>query len=1294
MAQLALGAIGSAVGAQIGGTLLGISAQQIGGMLGAMAGSYIDGLLMGGSHTSQEGPRLTDLNVMTSAEGAVIPRIYGRWRTAGQVIWATRFEEEPTTTTVSSGGKGSRKSTSSVTRYNYYANFAVGLCEGEITRIGRVWADGKEIDLANHTWRLYRGSEDQSPDSLIEAVEGAGNAPAYRGLAYIVFERMNLTDFGNRVPQLSFEVFNSFSQTEQMIEAVTMIPGAGEFIYDTREQSAILSETTSYSLNVHTRGGGTDFQVSLDQLEATCPNVGTVALVVSWFGTDLRCGECQVRPRAELAQAITWPNQWSVAGLPRESTGAVSQHDGKPAFGGTPSDASVLRAIAELKARGFRIVFYPFILMDIPEGNSLPDPYTGGTGQPAYPWRGRITCSPAPGESGTVDKTGDAATQVASFFGNGSSDFRYRRFIKHYAGLCAQAGGVDAFLIGSELVNLMHVRSDADSFPAVDAMVSLAAEVRAIVGGATKLSYAADWSEWSNFRPDDGSGDLFFHLDPLWANGNIDFIGIDNYMPLADWRAGEAHADALAGAGTIYDLAYLQGNIAGGELYDWFYASASDREAQTRTPITDGAYGKPWVYRPKDLVNWWASEHYDRPGGVEAVSATGWTPESKPIWFTETGCPAIDKGANQPNVFYDPKSAESAFPHFSNGDRDDFMQRRFIEAHLDYWGSGGSANPVSSVYDAPMVDPADIFLWTWDARPYPIFPQLTSFWADGENWFLGHWLNGRLGAVTLADLVAAHMSYHGFTEYDASGLSGTVEGQMIDKRSTLRDALNPLMLAYFVDAVESAGEMRFRMRGAVPAFDITPDDLAVPDEGDTARFALRRMNVSELPGEMTISYLDGDASYRQAAITSKRAGQFIERVQSATVPLVLRKGHAQRIADVTLRELWARREMAGFMLPPSLLALDPADIVRLREGGRDHVLRLERMTDEGALACEAAGFEPTLYDARGGADRVKQPGIPVNYVPPIFAFLDLPLIAGSEVPTAPHIAAHSVPWPGSVDLHRGASEETVTLNASVATQATLGELAEDFYRGATGRFDDGNSIWVQLYTGALASAPMLDVLGGANLCAIENADGEWELVQFRHAELVADRKYRLTGLLRGQYGTEAAMRHPVAAGARFVLVNGALAQAALTLEDLDTDFVWRYGPRPRPLSDAAWVTVTRGFAGAGLRPLSPVHIRGRVQPNDDIAISWVRRTRIGGDGWGNEVPLGEEAEAYQVDIMDGSTVLRTLTATAPITTYTAAQQAADFGGLADDFDVTVYQMSVSRGRGTGRRATLWLEGQR
>ena len=126
------------------------------------------------------------------------------------------------------------------------------------------------------------------------------------------------------------------------------------------------------------------------------------------------------------------------------------------------------------------------------------------------------------------------------------------------------------------------------------------------------------------------------HLDPLSADATIAFIGIATYAPLTDWRDGDTHLD-LALSRSIYDADYLKSRIAGGESFDWYYASDTDRESQTRTPITDGAYGKPWVWRAKDLVSWWSHAHYNRPGGVESASATDWVAESKPIVFSELG---------------------------------------------------------------------------------------------------------------------------------------------------------------------------------------------------------------------------------------------------------------------------------------------------------------------------------------------------------------------------------------------------------------------------------------------------------------------------------------------------------------------------------------------------------------------------------------------------------------------------------------------------------------------------------
>ena len=524
--------------------------------------------------------------------------------------------------------------------------------------------------------RTYSGDETQTPDPLIVAKDG--DAPAYRGLAYVVFERLPLENFGNRIPQLSFEVVRPIGQLEKMLRAVTLIPGTTELGYATETVTRTLGPGQSAAENRHVSYAASDVIAALDDLQAEAPNIERVAVVVAWFGSDLRAGHCRVVPAVDNRDKSTYGATWSVAGVTRDDAQLVSSVDGRPAYGGTPSDQSVRDLIAELKARGLKITLYPFLVMDIAAGNTLTNPWTGASPQPDYPWRGRITCDPAPGQAGSPDGTSAAATQINALFSGGSDAWNYRNMVLHYASLAVDAGGVDAFLIGSELKSLTRVRSASGVYPAVNALVTLAADVKALLGGDTIVTYGADWTEYGAHVVDSGATEVRFPLDALWASASIDAVGIDYYAPLADWRDQGSELDRAL-TDSPYRLDYLAGNLARGEAYDWYYADDAARDAQTRTPISDGL-GKPWGFRQKALWNFWQHAHYERVSGAELSSHTAWVPQSKPIWLTELGCPAVDKGANQPSVFPDPKSSESGLPYFSNGRRDDLMQRRHLQA--------------------------------------------------------------------------------------------------------------------------------------------------------------------------------------------------------------------------------------------------------------------------------------------------------------------------------------------------------------------------------------------------------------------------------------------------------------------------------------------------------------------------------------------------------------------------------------------------------------------------------------
>ena len=1320
MASLVLGAVGSAAGPSLFGAGftafgLSISGAQIGGALGALAGSLIDSALMPGTHVNRTGPRLSDVNIQASTEGAPIPRVFGRMRVAGQLIWATKFRETETTTETG-GGKGFGGGVSvSETDYTYSISFAVGLCEGVTSHLGRVWADGNLIDLSQFTTRFYRGDESQLPDPLIETVEGAGNTPAYRGLSYVVFEDLPLARFGNRIPQLQFEVFRALSADrtgalENRMTAACLIPGAGEFVYAEDIVASDDGAGTTLAQNAHNAAGVADLTASLDQLQALAPNLSAVSLVTGWFGSDLRAGHCTVKPGVEADTKNTYPQGWSVNGVARADAHLVSRIDGKPAYGGTPSDESVVQAIAALKARGLQVMFAPFLFMDIPSGNALPDPYTGEGAQPAFPWRGRIACDPAPGVAGSPDKTAAATAQIDAFFGgatpsgfavNGTSvswagggDWGYRRMVLHYAHLCAASGGVDWFLIGSELRGLTRTRDGAASYPAVAQLRALAADVRTILGPATKIGYAADWSEYNAHQTGDAPGALLFHLDPLWADANIDFVGIDNYLPLADWRDGVAQADydALNGPVTPHDAAYLAANIEGGEYYDWFYADTAARNAQLRTAVSDGL-GKPWVWRAKDLRGWWENAHYNRADGMEAATRTAWEPQSKPILFCELGCPAVDRGANQPNVFVDAKSAESALPYFSHGTRDDLIQRRVLEAQLNHWADPAH-NPMSAAYGAPMVEADHTFLWCWDARPFPFFPARADVWGDAPNYRLGHWLNGRLGAVSLADLVAALCEDAGFTAYDVSGLDGLVTGYAVTDTMSPRDTIAPLALAYGFDGIESEGQIKFVMRGRQTADAVSEADLVLPSSGAAEfGYALTRAQETDLPNTARIAYSDADADYRQAVAESRRLVTHSDRVAVSHLPLVLDQGQAIAIAARQLQEAWAMRETARLSLPPSHLALDPGDDIVLRAGGRDTRLRITAIEDGAARAIEAAATDPSLYEIQPGPQRLAVgASAPAFTGRALLVFADLPLLRGDEVPWAPYVGAFASPWPGAVAVLKSAGESGFTLDTRLTRAAVIGETIVDFPAAPPWVWDDVNTLHLHLFNGTLSSKGDLAVLGGENVLAIENEAGAWEVLQFGRAVLTGPDTWALSHLLRGQAGTESAMRAPLAAGARVVLIDGALKQLSLRQADSRLPFHYLWGPQDKPISDPAFQGAEKTFAAVGLRPYAPCHVRAHWA-GGDLELSWLRRDRApASDDWGPEdIPLSEQVERYALEILgaDGAVLRAVENLTTPSFTYPAPDIASDFpGGLPQPFRIRIYQISAVTGRGAPADAAL------
>lgn len=1175
------------------------------------------------------GPRLADLGVQTSTYGKVIPIVYGTVRIGGNVIWSRPIREVSTTSTssASAGGKGGGgKVTQSATTYSYYVTIAVAICEGPVDDVHRIWADAKQIDLSQHTVRIYKGGEDQLPDTLIQSYEGAANTPAYRGIAYAVFEDFPLADYGNRIPNFTFEVRRKAlypdydgEVLEDMIEGMVMIPGAGEFVYDTQVEYKIpgtqvgsqwVQQGNREVINQHNPAGKTDALLSLDQLQRTCANVEWVSVVVGWFGDSLDAGSCVIKPGVEYQEgATTGPDVWQSAGFTRATARQITFSGGVPQYGGTPDDSALLRYLDELRSRGYKILFYPLVFMDIS----------------GKPWRGELTGS---------------AADVAGIFTRTNG---YNAFINHYANLVASR--VDAFCIGSELVGLTKVTDTPGNYPAVNQLVSLAESVKSIVGSGVKVTYAADWSEYHHA---DGG---WYHMDTLWASPDIDVIGIDAYFPIKD------------SSNNTYDIDTLIEGWDSGEGYDYYYTDPARTTQASLSP----------AYAWKNIEWFWSNAHTNPGGGT-----TAWVPESKKIWFTEYGFPSVDNAANQPNVFFDPGSSASALPYFSKGRVDFMAQRAGHVATQQRWK--GSA----------MVE--RMFAWTWDARPYPYWPDLTQVWSDGAAWKTGHWVQGKFGVSSLAAIVADLCLRSGLeaVDIDVDAIAQQVDGYVIHQQQSVRSAVETLQLAYFFDAVESDHKLKFVPRGGAPAASIAESDM-IPSEGqsDHELLSVVRTQEIELPRRITLVYLNRLLNYQSSAQSSQREITSSREVAVIDLPLVLSDQVARNIADVALFTDWMGRTGYELHVPLKYMRLEPADVITATASGITHRLRITSTQMLGANLMKISGVAEDsstyeFYSTPGAgttltADRAALPDTRLE-------LLDIPAFP-SDDPDKPVLRYGAVGlnenWTGAAIYRSDDNGANYNRLGDASAAAIIGTASDALPVGPYCVFDEANTLTVVLTANAtLQSVSELAVLNGANAALL----GE-EILQFKNAVLLEPGKYRLSGLLRGRLGTEWAIDGH-AAGERFVLLDASVGRQVMALSLVGQSRDYKAVTFGASLASAEAIAFTHG--GVGLKPYSPVHIAGVRDGGGNLAISWIRRTRLGG-GWSDavDVPLSEATESYDVEIMSGSSVVRSFnTLASPGVTYGAAEQTADFGAPQSSVDIKVYQRSALVGRGYAAEATL------
>ncbi len=295
---------------------------------------------------------------------------------------------------------------------------------------------------------------------------------------------------------------------------------------------------------------------------------------------------------------------------------------------------------------------------------------------------------------------------------------------------------------------------------------------------------------------------------------------------------------------------------------------------------------------------------------------------------------------------------------------------------------------------------------------------------------------------------------------------------------------------------------------------------------------------------------------------------------------------------------------------------------------------------------------------------------------PYFRMIELPPLTGSEEDARPIAIVAADPW-RPMRVFAGRDAGSLTARSDVAQPATVGVLVEALAAGPRHRWDEANEMLVRVEGRAPESRSDAAVFSGGNAVAVEGAGG-WELVQFRTATLVSGGVWRLSGLLRGQQGTEAA---GAPGGSAVVFLDQTPARADSPRAERGLPLVWRAGPAGGPAGGAGVSEIGFTTQGVHERPWSPAHLRAEGRADGGIDLDWIARSRIDGDRWDGEA-VAPASIRFRVRVLDGDEAVRVFEIETATATCAAADLADDFpGGLAADSRVAVAQWGDGYGWG-------------
>lgn len=525
-----------------------------------------------------------------------------------------------------------------------------------------------------------------------------------------------------------------------------------------------------------------------------------------------------------------------------------------------------------------------------------------------------------------------------------------------------------------------------------------------------------------------------------------------------------------------------------------------------------------------------------------------------------------------------------------------------------------------------------------------------------------------------------------------------IHGYARTRPMTGRAAIEPTRMIGFWDSVESDSVLKFVTRGKPAVATLTASDLGAheADQDDLPLVTTRKLDAVDLPRMMRVHYVAPSRDYEPGEQISP-VRLTTDAVNDVDVDLVaaLDDNQAAQIAEIIWADAWRARWAHEISFDRYWTPLEPADAVIVPVDGRNERMRIATLTASDLILrrAELVRDDDGAYESTAVADVPQRPPnrLTLNAQTELL-LLDLPPLREEDDNAGIYAATMrtgiGTTWTGSVIYRSPDGAGSWVQVGSVANEAIIGRVAVPPGIGITETWDYETSIEVVVRDGTtLESRTEEAVLLGANAAAI-GVNGRWEIIQFMHAEALSSTRYRLTTLLRGQRGTE----HIVgtcAVNDYFVLVSGpGIIRLPLAVANIGVELFYR----AVTFGSSFAAATNQSFTGQGvaLETFSPVHVRGeRGDSSEDLTITWIRRDRLHQTmRSGVQLPNSEASESYSIDIMDGSSVVRTLTSSTPTVVYTAADQITDFGSPVPEVTVRVYQLSAIVGRGTPAEATI------